>query len=175
MDLFYDLISFIAEHLMRGIFISVLVIIFFRKFFKKIDTQIAAQIIRGLLIAFSAMYLLFLLISLLSSSDADTKDVFWERISGPYGFAYLSMIIGNSLPLLLLFKKTGNNIYMIMFMAIAINIGWLMESIIICLPALFRGDCPSFSRQSMILLKGAFLGLVIILTGHLISKSKNKV
>lgn len=82
-------------------------------------------IVRWTMISCAAIHLLRLLFTM--------PQLPWPgRIHGLYDWAYLLMIVSNTLlPFILWFKKPGNNIYFLLLIAIMMNIGWIFEWIII--------------------------------------------
>ncbi len=131
METSLEILNFINSYLIRGIFISILLIIFFRAISKSnIDSCYAMQFIKWMILAYSPFYLLYFLLSLLLYQLDDT--FFISRISGHYWWAYWLMLSGNMIfPLFLYIKKFGNKIYVLLIVSILMNIGWLTEWIVI--------------------------------------------
>ncbi len=96
----------------------------------RIPFNISLQIIRWTLLMYFAWTILRSLY--LIGWNHHHTGVFVERLSNSYGWAYLVMLFGNYiLPLTLLNQKLGRNIYFLLFVSILIQIGWIIEMIII--------------------------------------------
>ncbi len=170
-------VSQIGIHIIRGIFISVLFILFVRLFLKDyLETTISLQIIRWVMIIYAiGAFISYFLVYLFPPSESFA---FLDRAQGPYAWAYWLMVFGNILlPLLLLKKKIGSAIYVILIIAVMMNIGWLFELFVIKITALHgdysipsKGSYFSYGHELMILFKGLTLGLLALLIGNGISK-----
>ena len=176
METYHYIISLIDNHLIRGIFIGVLFIVLVRKFFKKLDTEIAISIIKWLLIIYSTGVVLSYLLLFLFSDSSDHSN-FLNRLTGRYRFAYWLMLAASILPLILVFKKVNNKIYFVLILTILMNFGWLFESFVIHVTSM-HGDYSNqvgyhdyfpFNHELIIILKGLILGIITLVIGHLIS------
>ena len=186
MDTFNEIVRIIGTNFIKGMFFSVLVIIFCRRIFKdKFDTSNAIGIIRWVMICYSLFILVqFLLLPLLSPGSNIFFSSFRERATGRYSFAFWLMILGAISPLILFFKKPGNNIILILVLTIFVNIAWLMESLIIHTLSIERGYSPSgegikayfpFEGELLIILQGIICGILAIVIGNLPFFRKNIV
>lgn len=82
-------------------------------------------VLRWTMITCAAIQLLVLLYSVSKLSGP-------QRINGPYAWAYILMLAGNTiLPFILLLKKPGHNPYVLLLITILMNIGWILELFII--------------------------------------------
>lgn len=152
----------------RGIFISVLVILFARRSFgNRIETDISMQIIRWTMLVYAfGVIISFILLIILE--DRQEYLNFWKD---PYG---LSVLIANSIvPLTLLIKKLGRNTFYILLISVLINYGWLMESFVIHIPSISRGlevgnysSLLPYKNELLHLTKGVIVGLVILIIGN---------
>jgi hypothetical protein len=175
MELLFDIINLIDTHLIRGISISVLIIILTRKIFPKSDTQAAITIIKWLLIAYSIAIVFMFLLSFLRLAGSNENFIFWDRITGPYWYAYWIMLAGNVFPFLLFIKKLNNNVYFILLIAILVNVGWLLESFIVHIACIRRGEfCFPYDRELIIILEGILLGVLTLIIGNLIALKKKR-
>ena len=84
------------------------------------------------------------------------------------------MLLAHSfLPLLLLFKKFRSKLYLVFFIALFMNLGWLFESFVIHLTSIHRdyeGDRNAFlpfDRELIIFGKGLLLGIVALIIGNI--------
>jgi hypothetical protein len=183
MGTFNEIIRLVGANFIKGMFVSMLVIIFCRKIFKnKLNTENAIGIIRWLMIGYSTLILVhFLLQALLPSSSSS----FLERTTtGPYKFAFWLMALGAVSPLILFFKKLGNKVYFILVLTIFMNIGWLMESLVIHVSIMEREYSPKFGGfkaflpfevELIIILQGIILGVLLIVIGNLSFFRKNAI
>jgi hypothetical protein len=172
MELFFKILGLVGTHLIKGIFISVLVIILARKFFKKIDFNSAISIIKWILIFYAILNLASFVILVFSINS----NSFWKQATGPYNFAYLLMLLGSFSPLFLFFKKLNRNVYFILLVAILTNIGWLFESFIIHTISFHRDYSGNvnglalllpFNHELVAITEGFFLGCLAIIIGNL--------
>lgn len=173
MEIYFKIWGLIGTHLIKGIFISVLVIVLARKFFKKkIDFNSAISIIKWVLIFYAILNLASFVVLVFSINDYS----FWKQATGPYNFAYWLMLLGSFSPLFLFFKKLGYNIYFILLAAILTNIGWLLESFVIHIISFHRdysGDVNGLAlllpvnHELVAITEGFFLGCLVIIIGNL--------
>ncbi len=176
MTIFVEIIGFINTYFIKGIFISVLVIILTSKLFKKnFDTKNAISIIKWVLLSYSSLMLIYFILLALSPAKSTNYLYFQERAMGPYNFAFWLVALGSVLPLILFFKKLGNRVYFIFILTVFVNLGWLMESLIIHTTSMERDYAPNvsgikaylpFNRELMIVLQGALFGALTILIGN---------
>ncbi len=182
MDTFNTIISLFNQHLIRGIFISVLLIVIVRKFYKKIDTQNSIRIVKWLLITYSTGVVLNFLLFLIFSEDSGNYLDFWDRAKGPYFVAYWAMFIASCSSLLLFSKKLSGSIYFILFLSILMNFGWLFESYVIHITSIHRDYVPinsyraylPFDHELLIVFKGMILGIASLAVGNLVHLTKKK-
>ena len=174
MDTYFEIVNLIFDYLIKGIFISVFVIVFVRSFFKKIDTQMAIRIVQWMMIAYSMSVLFWLIIS---STRVNSSSDFSERATGPYWFAYWLMALSGLLPILFFIKKLSRKVYFILFVSVFINIGWLFESFVIHVTSMHRDYdikginpwLPSVAEWFLIL-RGLLVGVVALVIGNIIHK-----
>jgi len=173
---FLDVINFIGHYVIKGIFISVLVIIVSRKLFKgKINIQNAVNIIACILVGYAMLSLLYYLIYFILHWHGDTyTTAFWARATGTYWFAYWLMLVSNIImPLLLLFKKLRLKIYVVFMLSVIVNIGWLFESLVIHVTGIHRNYSPGLSvflpynQEFITILNGLLLGVGVMVAGNL--------
>ncbi|MCO5947059.1 hypothetical protein [Mucilaginibacter flavidus] len=172
MEIYFKIWGLIGTHLIKGIFISVLVIILARKFFKNIDFNNALSIIKWILIFYAILNLAsFVVLVFLINGYS-----FWNEATGPYNFAYWLMLLGSFSPFFLFFKKLDRNVYLILLVAILTNIGWLLESFVIHIISFHRdysGDVNGlalllpFNHELVAITEGFFLGCLVIIIGSL--------
>jgi hypothetical protein len=175
LDTFEKIIYFFNNHLIRGIFISVFVILFAKKISKnKIETDTSLQVIRWTIL----LYALGNTISVVFSIIIKDKEeyFFLKQLTNVNWF----MLIANSIiPLTLFYKTFGKRIFYILAISLLMNFGWLFESFIIHVPAISRSfDTGNyypflpFKYELEILTKGFIFGIVSLIIGKGISSLK---
>lgn len=158
------ILDFFCAFFIRGIFISVLVILFARRSFgNRIETDISMQIIRWIMLVYSfGVIISFILLIIL-----EDRQEYLSFLKEPYA---LSVLIANSIvPLALLIKKLGGRTFYILLISVLINYGWLMESFVIHVPSILRGDYTSFlpyKNELLNLTKGVIIGLLTLIIGN---------
>tara|TARA_R110002050_G_scaffold138408_1_gene262153 strand:- start:54 stop:608 length:555 start_codon:yes stop_codon:yes gene_type:complete len=180
-DKYAELVSLIGHNLIRGIFISVILLIIVKMLFKrKLETEISLRIIKWIIIIYSFAALTSY--SLLFIFPHEEKYAFLERANGPYSWAYWLMLFANCIiPLILLNKRIGKNIYIILCITIFMNIGWVFESFVIHMTSMhrdyisdnFNPYLPS-KGETRILIQGFVIGLISLLIGNGIQKWRIK-
>ena len=179
MEIYFKIWGLIGTHLIKGIFISVLVIVLARKFFKKIDFNSTISIIKWILIFYAILNVASFVILVFSINGYSL----WKQATGPYNFAYWLILLGSFSPFFLFFKKLARNIYFILLVAILTNIGWLFESFVIHIISFHRdysGDVNGlalllpFNRELVAVIEGFLLGCLVIIIGNLPFFKRNK-
>lgn len=168
MNAYSQILDLINTIFIKGIFVSVLVIICSRLVFKRIDTRNALVINRWILLSYSILCIIHLLILCLLP---ESSTAFWEQATGRYNFAFWLMMSSPFLPLLLFVKSLRNNIYILLFMAIWVNIGSFMEWLVIHTIMIYRdytGNVKDFPTivEWMIILEGVLLGILTLVIGN---------
>ncbi len=78
------------------------------------------------------------------SGDIYERFMYWNRITGPYGFCYALLITCNiALPQLLWIRKLRLNVPFLFFMALVVNCGMWLERFVIVIVSLHRDFLPS--------------------------------
>ncbi len=174
MELFIELLSFIDDHFIDGIFVSVLLIIIVRKFLKSIKTKTAVEVVSYLMVFYCLLSIIYLFLISIVKVDSELYASFINRATGIYKLTYILMLLAHSfLPLLLLFKKFRSKLYLVFFIALFMNLGWLFESFVIHLTSIHRdyeGDRNAFlpfDRELIIFGKGLLLGIVALIIGNI--------
>jgi len=78
--------------------------------------------------------------------SADKFEMFvpWNRMTGPYGFVYWTLILCNVIiPQALWLKRVRTSVYGLFVLAIIVNIGMWLERFIIVVTSLHRDFLPS--------------------------------
>ncbi len=167
-DTFKQILDFLGHLLIRGIFISVLVV-FFAKLISKnrIETDISFQIIRWTILVY-AIGIITIFILLIIFKDKQEYLGYWTN---KY---WWSLFIANSIiPLTLLNKKLSKKTFYILLISLLMNHGWLIESFVIHFSAMFRdikinNYNPFFPNKYEVetMTKGFILGLVSLIIGN---------
>jgi molybdopterin-containing oxidoreductase family membrane subunit len=78
------------------------------------------------------------------SGDKYESFMYWNRMTGPYGFTYAMLIACNiAIPQLLWIKKVRQTIWAVWVLSIIINIGMWLERFVIVVTSLHRDFLPS--------------------------------
>jgi Ni/Fe-hydrogenase subunit HybB-like protein len=99
------------------------------------------MLVTGLIVAYGYITEMFI-----AWYSADKFEMFvpWNRMTGPYGFAYWTLILCNVvIPQALWFKRIRTNVYALFVLAIIVNIGMWLERFIIVVTSLHRDFLPS--------------------------------
>jgi Ni/Fe-hydrogenase subunit HybB-like protein len=99
------------------------------------------MLVTGLIVAYGYMTEMFI-----AWYSADKFEMFvpWNRITGPYGFAYWTLILCNVvIPQALWFKRIRTSVHALFVLAIIVNIGMWLERFIIVVTSLHRDFLPS--------------------------------
>jgi hypothetical protein len=177
MEIYFKSIGLIDTYLIKGIFISILIIILARTFLKKnIVFNTAVAIIKWVLVFWAILNLASFLVLLFSINSNSYSSSVWKRATGEYGFSYWIMLLGSFSPLFLLFKNLGRKAYFILLVAILTNIGWLFESFVVHVVSIHRdysmstngiGVALPFNRELLVIARGIFFGVLAIIIGNL--------
>lgn len=171
MEILYLLTNLINAIFIKGLSVSILSIMIAGKILKT-DTRNAFAIIKWLILIYAGLNIVYYFIAYFSHA---TTDSFLERTTGPYSFAYYTMLIPNTLlPLLLIFEKPGHNKYVLLALSFLMNIGWILELFVIYSVSIHRDHTTkelSFNYLWIIVLIGAFIGSVIYAIGRAIKRN----
>ena len=183
METFETTLKLINLLLINSLFTSLLIIIIVRLLFRSsIDTIYAVKIIKWIIITYCGLATIGLLINFIFPYDNESLN-FINRATGPYYWAYLSMLISNSiLPFLLFFKKLGKNIYFILLISFLINIGFWFERFVIIVTSLHQDFLPPTSNNTGfsqyipldLLMIGAFWSTVFLIIGNVLNRNIQK-
>jgi molybdopterin-containing oxidoreductase family membrane subunit len=78
------------------------------------------------------------------SGDPYESFMYWNRMTGPYGFTYVLLILCNiALPQALWSKKVRHNLVLVWIISIIVNIGMWLERFVIVVTSLHRDFLPS--------------------------------
>jgi len=178
-DKITELPMFLANNSIGGLFISVALIIFIKFLLKeKIETKITLEIISCVVIIYSTISLIsWLLVFVFPNYKnyvfLNIKTVLFTRVY------WLFFLINSLVPLILLNKKVRKNIYIIFLLSLFMNLGWVFEWFLKLKTTnymyYFEGNYTDFyfsGRQTPTLIKGFIVGLVFLIIGNVIKKSK---
>jgi Ni/Fe-hydrogenase subunit HybB-like protein len=78
------------------------------------------------------------------SGDPYESFMYWNRMTGPYGFTYVLLILCNiALPQALWYRKVRLNLALVWIISIIVNIGMWLERFVIVVTSLHRDFLPS--------------------------------
>ena len=184
LDFYNDVVSVLNQYLIRGIFISVLVV-WIATLFKKIDAHNAKSILKWTMIGYACLVMVNYLLLFAESWFGGVEFSgfgFEESDSIGYWLFFWFMMIANTLlPFILLLKKNGNQIILLLFVAISMNFGWLFEWFVIVVTNVHRDYIPAgwgsvhsihfFPNDNvMYLLRGLILGIVVVGVGNVMRR-----
>ncbi len=176
-ETYTEFLKSISEYLIKGIFISILLIIFIKLISKKkIETVLSTKIVKWVIIIYSFGVLINTILMFIIPPTE--KYAFLERATGPYWWAYWLMLSMNSIiPLILLNNKIGRNIYFLLIISLLMNIGGLFESFVVHITSLHKDfitkDYNPYlpnNREFHIILNGFVLGIILIVIENIINK-----
>jgi hypothetical protein len=181
LELYYSFVGIVGGYLLRGIFISVIIVWIAKLFIKHINIVYTKLILKWIMIGYAGLCI-FQLILLLSF--VEIGDSFIESVTGEFWFSYWLMWSANTiLPLILLFKRIGDKLIFLLLVAILMNSGWLFESFVIHVTS-FHRDYPSdykmndwlLPRSSEVynIINGFVLGIVVLIAGNLLYRDSIK-
>ncbi len=172
-----EFLKSISDYVIKGIFISILLIIIIKLISKnKIETVLSTKIIKWIIIIYSFGVLVnTILIFIFPTTE---KYAFLERATGPYWWAYWLMVSMNSIiPLILLNPTIGRKISFLLIISLLMNIGWLFESFVVHMTSLdsdfitedYNPYLPN-NREFNIIFNGFVLGIILIVIENIIKK-----
>lgn len=140
-DKYFDVLNFISRNVVSNIFLPVLLIIIIKVSTNKDIVSTALKVIRWVIISYCIISLIgWLFIFILPTTESYA---FIDRAIGSYAWAYWLMLFFNSMfPLILLIKKLGENIFVILLISILMNFGWLFERFVIIITSIHRDYVP---------------------------------
>ena len=78
------------------------------------------------------------------SGDIYESFMYWNRMTGPYGFTYALLILCNiALPAGVVVRKVRQNVVLVWIISIIVNIGMWLERFVIVVTSLHRDFLPS--------------------------------
>lgn len=163
-------------HCLPLIIFFLLLLKVFRK--GKPETLIALNIVRWVIIIYTAITTSAFLASILLPTNSESI-----LLSGPYRFAYWTMLISSTLlPFTLLFKKIGQNSFYLLFIAFMMNCGLYFERYVILVTSFHMDYSPYESDFRLLLIESlsVYLAQSIVITAliygtiFLYQKVKNK-
>jgi molybdopterin-containing oxidoreductase family membrane subunit len=108
---------------------------------RHLQNMAKVMLVTGLIVAYGYATEMFIA---WYSADKFERFVPWNRITGPYGIAYWSLIFCNVIvPQLLWFRRMRSNVYALFAIAIVVNIGMWLERFVIVVTSLHRDFLPS--------------------------------
>ncbi len=108
---------------------------------RHLDYMAKVLLATGLIVLYG--YLLELFFAYYSGNEYEGF-MMWNRIHGPYGWAYAALIFCNGItPQLLWFKKVRSNIAVLFVISLVVNVGMWLERFVIVVVSLHRDFLPS--------------------------------
>lgn len=174
LDTFGLLIETIDLYMIKGIFISVIILAIAHKLFKSFTKKLGLQIIKYVLISVACLDLIFLLLVILEDGAG-----YWyallEDLKEPFGPLRAVLTLCAFSPFILIWKTSAST-PLIFLCAILVNLGWIMHSYVIHITSIYR-DYPDFnnmllsaipySRETDNILRGVLLGVLLIVISYI--------
>jgi len=175
-----DLLNLIDDYLIKGMFISVLVVVLNRVISKNRETYAnAIKIVKNVLIANAVFTLNYFMIDTFFS-ETDVYSGILNRATGPYWFFFWIIFSTRSIfPFALLHDKLGANIYFIFFLAVFMNTTWLFESYTVHMAGMTpvyihdanAGNLP-YPNDVANVVRGVIFGTLAIIIGNVVRLRK---
>jgi molybdopterin-containing oxidoreductase family membrane subunit len=78
------------------------------------------------------------------SGDIYERFMYWNRMTGPYGWSYVMLIMCNiAIPQLLWIRKVRLNVFAVWMLSLVVNVGMWLERFVIVVTSLHRDYLPS--------------------------------
>jgi molybdopterin-containing oxidoreductase family membrane subunit len=78
------------------------------------------------------------------SGDIYERFMYWNRMTGPYGWSYVMLILCNiAIPQLLWIRKVRLNVFFVWMLSLVVNVGMWLERFVIVITSLHRDYLPS--------------------------------
>jgi len=111
---------------------------------------------------------------------------FVNRATVPYYLSFIAITISSLvLPFFLLINRIGQKVWLILFLSVLMNLGWLFESFVIHVTSIHQDivGVPNPSYESLlpykrevdVIYKGVILGLVIFISNFIYQKKYRNV
>lgn len=127
------------------------------------------QFIRWIMLGYSFLVIVNFILLL----TFEYKEEYLLYLNDPSAISFL--MASAIVPLILLFKNYSRSAFCILLISVIINYAWIMESIVIHIPSIFRGNYRSlfpFKFELLNLFKGFIVGLIILIINNSIKKYK---
>jgi molybdopterin-containing oxidoreductase family membrane subunit len=106
-----------------------------------LDRMAKIMLLTGSLVAFSYATEIF---TAWYGTSADERFAFWNRATGPYAWAFWTMVLCNAaLPQLLWLRRVRASVPTLFVLSILVNVGMWFERFVIIVTSLHRGHLPS--------------------------------
>ncbi len=108
---------------------------------RHLQNMAKVMLVTGLIVAYGYATEMFI-----AWYSADPYEIFvpWNRMTGPYGFAYWSLILCNVvIPQALWFRRVRTNVPALFVIALIVNVGMWLERFVIVVTSLHRDFLPS--------------------------------
>ena len=140
-DKLFEIPVFISRYIISYIYLPVLLLIILKISVNANSIAVPLNFIKWIIISYCIITILcWLLILMLPHSG---NYAFIKRATGPYAWAYWLMLFFNCLlPLVLLHKKFGKNVYIVFVISFLMNFGALFEKFVIIITSFHRDYLP---------------------------------
>ena len=140
-DKLFEIPIFISRYIISYIYLPVLLLIILKLSINTNSIAIPLKFIKWVIISYCIITILCCLLILIIPNSGYYE--FKRRATGSYAWAYWLMLFFNCLlPLVLLFKKFGKNVYIVFTISFLMNIGSLFEKFVIIITSFHRDYLP---------------------------------
>jgi len=180
MEILSNIQEFINANFVRLGFVIIL-FVYFLSLLPKISSKIALQLMRFLIL----INCIFNWLVVITSFFTDQAIFSLNRLSGPYSFFYIIMLLGSLiLPLVLLVPKIGSKIWVLLLVSLLSNIGFWMERWVIIVTSIHRDYLPPShtseidlisGTQALVLTHSLFIAVIFVLLGTWLENRAKKL
>ena len=179
MEIINHLISLVGDYALKPSLFSLIVIGILNKFQKVKINQTQKKIFQYFFLSYGAVVFVFYLITIIIQNEESETYQFLNRVTGSYFFIYILLLSTHVLSPLLTFLK--KNLFILLTIAVLMNLAWLFESYVIHTTSLHRDYLTTNSivwtnllpstKELTVILIGTVYGLVI----YFATKKTNKL
>lgn len=181
MNILYEILKLYHTNLIKGAIFTFLVLYLFKLIFsEKEAANTSFKYLKYILIVYGLVCCFYYPMSYLTHDNHTGLATTIARMTGPYAVIYWFMFFGTISPLLLFIHKFKNSLFLLFIITIWVNIGWMLESILIHTTMMDREFSTNpnpylpFYNEWWVILRGVAVGMVLILIS-LKTSSLNKV
>ena len=181
MNILYEILKLYRLYLIDAEVLTFIILYLFKLIFSdKEAANTSFKYLKYIIIVYGLVCCFYYPMSYLTYNSRTGLATKIERMTDPYAITYWVMIAGTLSPILLFIHKFKNSLFLLFIISIWVNIGWILESILIHTTMMDREFCTNlnpylpFYNEWWVILRGVAVGMVLILIS-LKTSSLNKV